>query len=230
MAANEKQISQNRRRLFKALSAAPVVATLTPGSALANQSAFQCLSKIIPPVNFHPTDPGCNTGETCYVYQPVEYWDTSSGTPPAGGGKPFNQWPPAVQALANQAIYQTSTGDFFILDVTDGSLGGTSIDATLLDVDASNVMRLVGPPDQNGNMEVFLENIGTTSGRGLVLVQPLDANGAPTSASSTSMPPTQISIDGAVPEVQPVGDLQGITASCLTSIMPGASGFSVARG
>ena len=35
MAAHDEKISQNRRRLFKALSAAPVVATLSPGEALA---------------------------------------------------------------------------------------------------------------------------------------------------------------------------------------------------
>ena len=33
MAAHDEKISQNRRKLFKALSAAPVVATLAPGQA-----------------------------------------------------------------------------------------------------------------------------------------------------------------------------------------------------
>lgn len=46
MAAHDDKISTNRRKLFKALSAAPVVATLQPGSALANASAFYCAAKI----------------------------------------------------------------------------------------------------------------------------------------------------------------------------------------
>ena len=40
MSAHEEVVSQTRRRLFKALSAAPVVATLSPGSAVAGDSAY----------------------------------------------------------------------------------------------------------------------------------------------------------------------------------------------
>ena len=46
MAAQEEKISGKRRKLFKALSAAPAVVTLSPGSALATDSAFQCALKI----------------------------------------------------------------------------------------------------------------------------------------------------------------------------------------
>jgi hypothetical protein len=46
MSAHEEQISQNRRRLFKALSVTPVVATLSPGSAVAGHSAYQCAAKL----------------------------------------------------------------------------------------------------------------------------------------------------------------------------------------
>jgi hypothetical protein len=46
MSSKDDQISSNRRRLFKALSAAPVVATLRPGEALANTSAFQCIANL----------------------------------------------------------------------------------------------------------------------------------------------------------------------------------------
>lgn len=45
MAAQDDKISENRRRLFKALSAVPVVMTLRPGEAMANMSAFQCLAE-----------------------------------------------------------------------------------------------------------------------------------------------------------------------------------------
>jgi hypothetical protein len=47
MSSKDDQISSNRRRLFKALSAAPVVATLRPGEALANTSAYQCAENIV---------------------------------------------------------------------------------------------------------------------------------------------------------------------------------------
>jgi len=46
MAAQKEKISGKRRKLFKALSAAPAVVTLSPGSALATDSAFQCALKI----------------------------------------------------------------------------------------------------------------------------------------------------------------------------------------
>jgi hypothetical protein len=39
---DDKSVSEKRRRLFKALSAAPVVMTLRPGEALANASSLQC--------------------------------------------------------------------------------------------------------------------------------------------------------------------------------------------
>ncbi len=45
MAAQDDKISENRRRLFKALSAAPVVATLRPGT-LAAGSAYQCAAPL----------------------------------------------------------------------------------------------------------------------------------------------------------------------------------------
>lgn len=46
MSAHEEKISNKRRKLFKALSAVPVVATFGPGEALANTSSIQCAAKI----------------------------------------------------------------------------------------------------------------------------------------------------------------------------------------
>jgi hypothetical protein len=46
MSAHEEKVSQNRRRLFKALSATPIVATLSPGSAIAGHSAYQCAANL----------------------------------------------------------------------------------------------------------------------------------------------------------------------------------------
>jgi hypothetical protein len=57
MASKDDQISDKRRRLFKALSAAPIVATLRPGEALASHSAYQCAAKIADPAQDPNLDP-----------------------------------------------------------------------------------------------------------------------------------------------------------------------------
>jgi hypothetical protein len=61
MSADDDKVSGNRRRLFKALSTAPVVMTLRPGEALANNSTFQCAEKIADP----------NVSPNLEVYGPV---------------------------------------------------------------------------------------------------------------------------------------------------------------
>ncbi|MCB1792404.1 MAG: hypothetical protein KDJ27_13635 [Gammaproteobacteria bacterium] len=88
MAAHDEKISQNRRKLFKALSAAPVVTTFSSGSALANASAHQCLAN--PPVAstpqyLEPLPAECsdsNPGANCMAYVERFYWDNDglSGT------------------------------------------------------------------------------------------------------------------------------------------------------
>jgi hypothetical protein len=81
MASQDDQISDKRRRLFKALSAAPVVATLRPGEALANTSAFQCLVTPPPPsatpVRLIDPDavPACQ--HNCIAFDQRFYWKRS---------------------------------------------------------------------------------------------------------------------------------------------------------
>lgn len=76
MAAHDDKISTNRRRLFKALSAAPVVATLSPGEALANSSAYQCLYNELNARGFHRQEtPECASGDECYGYGEHSYYD-----------------------------------------------------------------------------------------------------------------------------------------------------------
>lgn len=81
MGTQEDKISSNRRRLFKALSAAPVVATLSPGEALANHSAFQCVSNIRNPVHEPNLDhrylgPVVQHG---FAYAALHYWLIGDG-------------------------------------------------------------------------------------------------------------------------------------------------------
>jgi len=76
MAAHEEKISSKRRKLFKALSAAPVVMTLRPGDAVANNSAFQCAEKILDPgadpnlAALGPTPPPT----TDFVFETYDYF------------------------------------------------------------------------------------------------------------------------------------------------------------
>ena len=87
MAAHDDKISNNRRRLFKALSAAPVVVTLRPGEALASTSnVFQCAAKDMgTPKDFYyleteTTLARCNQKDPgCYVYEERDYWGPFAG-------------------------------------------------------------------------------------------------------------------------------------------------------
>lgn len=72
MAAHDDKISTNRRNLFKALSTAPVVMTLRPGSAFASESAFQCLAKIRRDVSVPPGPVAAPVDNL--LYADLDYW------------------------------------------------------------------------------------------------------------------------------------------------------------
>ena len=206
MAAHEDKISNNRRKLFKALSTAPVVATLSPGSALANQSAYQCLTKAVdmPPANlYHTTDPGCSN-DLCYAYQERDFWVV----PETDGTKPFDTagWPQAAIDLIGKTIVETESGVYITLE-------GDMVPIELLDTSVPGVLSIGTATD------TYIENIVTQQGLFLLVIEPLGA---------TETPP--ISFVGVYPQYQPTGNLQGITGTCLTSILPGSSGFTVANG
>lgn len=210
MAAHDDKISTNRRRLFKALSAAPVVMTLRPGSALANASAYQCLvNEAGSPADFH-LNPGddpnllsCDSGEPCYAYQEKPYWVVSEGT--AAVTSDPATWPDAVKALLGATIVETQTDTFIALngDIVDGGL--------LVFYEGGAKLRIVF-----GGI-TYIENIPTQNGLFLVLVEPLDGG-------------TAIDIAGVYPEKMQGGDLQGIAGTCLASVHPGATGVVIARG
>lgn len=78
MAADDDKISTNRRRLFKALSAAPVVATLRPGEVLAGASALQCLDNGSETIDAFLKD--ATRGDTYgrYLYEYHSWWKYGS--------------------------------------------------------------------------------------------------------------------------------------------------------
>ena len=75
MTVHDDKISDKRRRLFKALSAAPVVATLQPGSAFANASAFQCSKNIRDNLTLRPGPVELGSINTePFLYNRLTYW------------------------------------------------------------------------------------------------------------------------------------------------------------
>ena len=108
MAAHDEKISANRRRLFKALSATPVVLTLRPGTALAQDSFQQCLDKHVEVgSDFIPLEEGalCNDSESCSAYVVLSYWEVPSA--------------PVFGDLSDTVIVEVSDGVFLTTDRTD---------------------------------------------------------------------------------------------------------------
>lgn len=137
MAAHDEKISQNRRKLFKALSAAPVVATLAPGQAAAQASAFQCLNNIVgettPPTPLlssgvpisDPGAPGEIGGDgSTYAYMPVPTWTIVN--PPDGVVPGATKMCPVTHPLLGLTVAALPTsgtadmgswGDYVFFDV-----------------------------------------------------------------------------------------------------------------
>lgn len=83
MSAPDDKISSNRRRLFKALSTAPVVMTLKPGAALATSSAIQCAANEMPLAEtkfYLNTTQACSStsGAGCHAFLERTFWDPRS--------------------------------------------------------------------------------------------------------------------------------------------------------
>ena len=198
MAAHEEKISDKRRKLFKALSAAPVVMTLRPGSALANQSAYQCLDlQGATPANFHVTDPGCPDGATCYGYFQRPYWDPTDGS---GTAVPDKECPGTVAGI----IVKTRLDTFYNLQHQEVS-----------DLVVQNSNGTLDLLDNNG--DACLTGITRRDGLFLILGEPLDEAGLPVSGSSDAAVDYQPL--GVYPEfLQTDGVNQGITGTCMASV------------
>lgn len=209
MAAHDDKISSNRRKLFKALSAAPVVMTLRPGAALANASAYQCLNNPSTPADYLPNTSAntatCNIGEECFAYQEKRYWNVDDGTKVAGVDSNTANWPQEVRDLLGLTLVETELGTYI-------TLGSDVINSDLLDLYGDGKLRI---KDLQGT--AYLEEIPARTGLFLVLVEPLDDG-------------TRIDIAGIYPAQTQTGSLQGITGTCLASIHPGTTGVVIARG
>lgn len=231
MAAHDEKISQNRRRLFKALSTAPVVATLSPGSALATGSVLQCLSDTAEPENFRTAVDLCAAGDPdCYAYRSVQYWDGGDVTviTPSTTSAP---WPPGVSSLAQPGVIivqsSTSPGTFYTrVDniSSDVIVLGTDVRLEVLADASGDRLVIIQDVVSGGNTtSTELVSFQTKTGAGLILVQPVDKNGSPTSVGSASNPPTSV-VDTQLllPDAHQApglpGDLKGLAATCLTSV------------
>lgn len=227
MAVQDNNISTKRRRLFKALSTAPVVATLNPGSALAAASSMQCAAKIragetlVP----GPVDPTSVAADP-FLYQELMYWvlDVADRIPldPADPGGPKVGMGgidglPAELPITVVSMNPTdpAAGPFYELD---GSLFSDRFDASTparFEVTGSTMSLY----NQAGAGRLTLENTaGTMSGFAIVVTTGED-NAVPDRfiASSAVYPQAQLDVlNGAS-----AGDPQGITASCLGSFNPG---------
>ena len=208
MAAHDDKISTNRRRLFKALSAVPVVATLRPGIAAAT-SAYQCVLKDLqdsPALPYiAPCPPGgCPDEQSGFAYRRRYYFERSDGT-----AVPDTTCPPSV----NGTIVSTRANNtkFYNMLSTDVSnlvtlkSGTTPEGAPIIDL-----------LDGTGN--VCVENVPGQLGLFAVVVQPLDENLQPVAAADAQ----NLDKLGIYPKWSLTGQRQMITGSCWTSITGGA--------
>lgn len=224
MASHDENISQNRRRLFKALSAAPVVATLSPGEALARQSSYQCTTKEMPPAGdkFHKStnvpctsvdnpSPGQIPGTGCHAYEQRFFYD------PGITGK---------DSLDNCAFWndkfvvETSAGKYYVILDPPGVSGGSIVPSP---VPAANAITLgrgqISFWGADGDVPGAQPCAIADMKRGLFLAigEPVIVDGEAVNWVSK----------GVWPEL-PLGGGQGALAgSCLTSF-PNSTGFILA--
>jgi hypothetical protein len=111
MSADNDSTSTTRRRLFKALAAAPVVTTLKPGAALANSSAFQCAQKIVgadePNLLASSYGPlaNLNSNSEGFLYVLLPYLDLQTSPPPGCYGGTLPTGTRYVVAVENAGAY-----------------------------------------------------------------------------------------------------------------------------
>jgi hypothetical protein len=144
MATQDNQISDKRRRLFKALSAAPVVATLRPGQALANSSAFQCLSNppalddVDQPVYLYdemPADCTGAPGKDCLAFVARTYWSFEDLKTEAN--QDFWKEEVGESNIIVRTNDVTRTGKLYVVEMTSGSYKGYRLKKNKLGFTAS---------------------------------------------------------------------------------------------
>jgi hypothetical protein len=213
MGTQDDKISNNRRRLAKALSAAPVVATLSPGEALATHSSYQCIAKIREHTHvstFIDCNGSCaddidpNEG---YAYQQFWFFD------PADGSKVPNDTAPRTCPIGSSGIIvhvDVAGGGFFNLsgtDVSDSVLrSGTDSAPTL------NIYNLNIGNGEQSDSTLCLTGIPGQKGLFAVVVKPIITGGDEKGAEFV----------GFYPQTDPnVNPNQLMTGTCWTSITGG---------
>jgi len=223
MTAHDEKISKNRRRLFKALSTAPVVATLQPGSALAG-STMQCLANPTDPLNLSDVSACMVRDPDCWAYEPggKQYWLGSEHQIRRAN---LVRTEMLVVTAADAVILQSANDPlkFFLWDESVPSATEiTFINAdTKLEVGpAGNFLRVRRKINTTTTRTVI--RIPTRDGIALKLFDPVDENGQSTPGDSVANPPVRVKeYPDTVPDAwagMPNSNLQGVAATCMTSV------------
>lgn len=206
MASDNQPISDKRRRLFKALSAAPVVATLRPGEALARMSSYQCAAqdmghpdRLFYLANSTPApavaESYCSAPGTagCYWYDKRYYWELDDSK---------------CDDLAGHILVDVATSDVgtvgdsapstrYYLVNTSTSVGLALPTSYQVSVDGQNRLTLKRPSGTGTAMTKCANNATRQTGLFLVLGYPKIDGGAPVDWVPTGVYPQQaLSMDG----------------------------------
>ena len=244
MAVHNDKISKKRRDLFKALSAVPVVSTLTPGSALAAQSSMQCAAKLreeFPDPPLGPVDAGSVTNP--FIYAELRYWiltvaDITDPNPKPGESgikdltgiliDPADLPLTIVEVVADAINWPDSPAGLYLLD-------GTSFD----DLFTTGTYQVVG-----GQLQIFngaspsklVATLSALTGDFLVVARTKsiineDGDEIPDGAIDTlGIYPEEEFPPNPKPGGPDPGDPQGISATCLSSFNDAATGGGGSRG
>ena len=204
MAARDDKISNNRRRLFKALSAAPVVATLQPGQALANASNLQCLDNTSKPITklWYRTKGHKESSGPAYKMQ--YYYDPTAAD---GGGTADSSY--TCPTLLQGPIVEIDNKYF--------NLDGDNVTSYITpSLHVSNAINLL-----DGARNVCHSGVMRKEGLFLVVVVPEDSSGKSVYGSDPNAVTARIV--GVYPQKDPTSwKRQGIYGTCMASATGGA--------
>jgi hypothetical protein len=224
MATQDNQISDKRRRLFKALSAAPAVATLGSGEALANSSSVQCVlyDMPLPSIKYYKDkddpslpSPLCTSlsesspGNGCHAFLERNVWDPDITVSGGGGGNPALFW------VGKFVVLTTTPGTFYWIDEDDGSSGLATV-GLVTDPPADGITfdgTSVSFYDRNGNL---IKTVAKTSTGLFVAIGGPDSTTNPTTWIAQTVWPEQPTLANNV-----------LGGSCMTSF-GSTSGFTLA--
>jgi len=238
MATQDDKISNNRRRLFKALSAAPVVATLKPGEALAALSSYQCAANLRDDLTLSTgpevveSDDNCYTGPDNFCYEPRVVFEFAGPLLDSGGSAvdttgvditPSFTVVYADEVPADPGTITETSGAFLLVNEGGGAFA-TDGETLISNLSGGAYFSVAG-----GVMTIFNAGLvacyeATYVVKGLAIVGYTTSDGA--------VDDRYFKIQGVYPEGDTTdvvlnggsaGDYQGITGTCLGSIPVTAS-------